>query len=54
MNDIIIRVKRPEGYEDVAPELVAEDFTRTATTALPPWDWSIMLEAELASAKERG
>ena len=44
VSDVIIRIKRPEGYEDVAPELVAEDFARTATSAHPPWEWSVVTD----------
>jgi len=34
---IIIRVKRPEDYEGVTPDLVAEDFIATAQYG--QWEW---------------
>lgn len=28
MSDVLVRITRPEGYEDVAPELVLDDALR--------------------------
>lgn len=37
---ILIRIKRPEDYEDVHPELVVEDFLSTPRN--PVWEMEIV------------
>lgn len=50
MAKVTIEIDRPEGYEDVAPELVAEDFLKTPTDAA--WNWRIAeLEGDLHIAR---
>lgn len=44
MAKVTIEIDRPEGYEDVAPELVAEDFLKTPTDAA--WNWRIAEQRE--------
>lgn len=44
MDDVIIRIKRPEGYEDVSPELVLADFVETVGTAVPPWQYEVVTD----------
>lgn len=43
MHKIIITITRPEGYEDVAPELVAEDFLFNRGDG---WEYEVIDEAE--------
>lgn len=40
MDSIIIRIKRPNGYDDVAPELVLADFLDTPDD--PAWSPEII------------
>lgn len=41
---ILIRVKRPEDYDDVCADLVAEDFIQTAMYG--KWEWEAWDETE--------
>lgn len=48
MRDVYLRVKRPEGYEDVHPELVMADLVKDA-----PFEVEVVndLKVELAEAR---
>ena len=49
MSDVVIRIKRPEGYEEVVPELVVHDFIQTAKSDIA-WEW--VLPPSYAEQKE--
>jgi hypothetical protein len=46
--DILIRVKRPEGYEDVHPDLVMADFLAN------PGGFEVSLEAMAGASRKCG
>jgi hypothetical protein len=46
-DEILVAIKRPEGYEDVAPELVAED-----ARIHPAFSWRVI--AARQQGKDRG
>jgi hypothetical protein len=41
MTDVYIRIKRPEDYDDVAPEIVVEDF-RAGQQRKEVWEWEVV------------
>ena len=45
MTDVYIRIKRPEDYDDVAPEIVVEDF-RAGQQRKEVWEWEVVAEAQ--------
>lgn len=49
-DEVLIAIKRPEGYEDVAPELVAEDFIGVHGNG---FEWRVVEQVQSRSEKLR-
>lgn len=47
---IIIKVKRPEDYEDVDAQIVADDFVETARHRQNAWEWEVVDAAPVPPA----
>lgn len=54
MSDVYIRIKRPEDYDDVAPEIVVEDF-RAGQQRKEVWEWEVVAAAHWTrTGRDRG
>lgn len=49
-DEVLIAIKRPEDYEDVAPELVAEDFINARGNG---FEWHVVEQEQSLSEKLR-